>query len=191
MAQIAKSGQTIPHRLQPVQRSASTKAGGWYPLALSLPSATRTWTGQNSIQKPQPLHHSSLTYTRPWGLRAKVVFEALFSSIYRTRRTVCSLMMCLSRASTCRCPVHRLATVCYIPRVRALSHPNTTILLGSPTECNSTRRPKAFSGFSEARRDAGLFTVHGGRVNYLDTTTEGLYHETAGAPRPPVKGKTE
>src|SRR6266498_1948374 len=65
---MAKSGQYIPHRSQPLHFSAKTTCGGWYPLELNADESERTLVGQNSTQNPQPLHRSTVIDTKPLAM---------------------------------------------------------------------------------------------------------------------------
>ena len=64
---MAKSGQYIPHRSQPLHFSGATTCGGWYPLELNAEESSSTFVGQNSTQKPHALHRSMTIETRPFG----------------------------------------------------------------------------------------------------------------------------
>src|SRR5208337_1025643 len=73
---MAKSGQYIPHKSQPLHLSGCTTCGGWYPLELKAEDSASTLVGQNSTQKPQALQRSTTMETRPfatsppgWGRR--------------------------------------------------------------------------------------------------------------------------
>ena len=65
---MAKSGQSKVHRPQSEHASPSRTSGGWYPLELVCLDITKTERGQNSTQKPQPLHRSSMIWIIPWGI---------------------------------------------------------------------------------------------------------------------------
>jgi hypothetical protein len=56
---MAKSGQYIPHKSQPLHFSGFTTCGGWYPLELNAEESAKTFVGQNSTQKPQALQRST------------------------------------------------------------------------------------------------------------------------------------
>src|SRR6266567_2080960 len=62
---MAKSGQYMPHRSQPLHFSGATTCGGWYPLELKAEESASTLVGQNSTQKPQALQRSTKIETRP------------------------------------------------------------------------------------------------------------------------------
>src|ERR1017187_8584372 len=75
---MAKSGQYIPQRSQPLHFSAATTCGGWYPVELKAEESARTWVGQNSTQNPHPLQRSTVIATWPlaamgpcWSSRSK------------------------------------------------------------------------------------------------------------------------
>jgi hypothetical protein len=78
---IAKSGQYMPHRSQPVQASGFTACGGWYPLLLNLSEDSSTADGQKAIQNPQPLHNSALIATVPRG--RLIVFTSAMDSLLK------------------------------------------------------------------------------------------------------------
>src|SRR5581483_3737053 len=62
---MAKSGQYIPQRSQPLHFSGLTTCGGWYPRELNAEESARTLVGQNSTQKPHDLQRSTTIDTRP------------------------------------------------------------------------------------------------------------------------------
>ncbi len=62
---MAKSGQYMPQRSQPLHFSGATTCGGWYPLELKAEESASTLVGQNSTQKPQALQRSTTIDTRP------------------------------------------------------------------------------------------------------------------------------
>jgi len=62
---MAKSGQYMPHRSQPLHFSGATTCGGWYPFELKAEESASTLVGQNSTQKPQALQRSTTIETRP------------------------------------------------------------------------------------------------------------------------------
>src|SRR5581483_9811561 len=64
---MAKSGQYMPHRSQPLHLSGATTCGGWYPLELNAEESARTLVGQNSTQKPQALQRSTMMWTLPFA----------------------------------------------------------------------------------------------------------------------------
>src|ERR1700746_2455842 len=64
---MAKSGQYMPHRSQPLHFSGATTCGGWYPFELKAEESARTLVGQNSTQKPQALQRSTMMETRPFA----------------------------------------------------------------------------------------------------------------------------
>src|SRR5581483_9208278 len=66
---MAKSGQYIPQRSQPLHFSGLTTCGGWYPFELKADESARTLVGQNSTQKPQDLQRSTTMSTRPFATR--------------------------------------------------------------------------------------------------------------------------
>jgi hypothetical protein len=65
---MAKSGQYIPQRSQPLHFSADITCGGWYPLELNAEDKARTLVGQNSTQNPQPLQRSTVIETEPFAM---------------------------------------------------------------------------------------------------------------------------
>jgi hypothetical protein len=65
---MAKSGQYIPQRSHPEHFSGATTCGGWYPFALKADESSNTFVGQNSTQKPQPLHRSTVITTPPLAI---------------------------------------------------------------------------------------------------------------------------
>src|SRR5579864_7389958 len=67
---IAKSGQYMPQRSQPLHFSGCTTCGGWYPLELKAEESASTCVGQNSTQNPHALHRSTTSETRPLATRA-------------------------------------------------------------------------------------------------------------------------
>src|SRR5579862_3914008 len=64
---MAKSGQYMPHRSQPLHFSGATTWGGWYPFELKAEESARTLVGQNSTQKPHALQRSTTIETRPFA----------------------------------------------------------------------------------------------------------------------------
>src|SRR5579862_7490150 len=64
---MAKSGQYMPHRSQPLHFSGATTWGGWYPFELKAEESASTLVGQNSTQKPQALQRSTTIETRPFA----------------------------------------------------------------------------------------------------------------------------
>src|ERR1700747_2152859 len=64
---MAKSGQYMPQRSQPLHFSGATTCGGWYPLELKAEESASTLVGQNSTQKPQALQRSTMIETRPFA----------------------------------------------------------------------------------------------------------------------------
>src|ERR1700748_50756 len=64
---MAKSGQYMPQRSQPLHFSGATTCGGWYPLELKAEESASTLVGQNSTQKPQALQRSTTMETRPFA----------------------------------------------------------------------------------------------------------------------------
>ena len=62
---MAKSGQYMPHRSQPLHFSGATTCGGWYPFELKAEESERTLVGQNSTQNPHALQRSTTIETRP------------------------------------------------------------------------------------------------------------------------------
>src|SRR5215470_857195 len=62
---MAKSGQYMPHKSQPLHFSGATTWGGWYPFELKAEESARTLVGQNSTQKPHALQRSTTIETRP------------------------------------------------------------------------------------------------------------------------------
>src|ERR1019366_9888899 len=65
---MAKSGQYMPQRSQPLHFSAATTCGGWYPVELKAEESARTWVGQNSTQNPHPLQRSTVIATWPLAM---------------------------------------------------------------------------------------------------------------------------
>src|ERR1700739_4600804 len=64
---MAKSGQYMPQRSQPLHFSGATTCGGWYPLELKAEESASTFVGQNSTQKPHALQRSTTMETRPFA----------------------------------------------------------------------------------------------------------------------------
>jgi len=64
---MAKSGQYMPHKSQPLHLSGATTWGGWYPLELNAEESASTLVGQNSTQKPHALQRSTMMVTRPFA----------------------------------------------------------------------------------------------------------------------------
>src|ERR1035441_10582795 len=83
---MAKSGQYMPQRSQPLHFSAATTCGGWYPVELKAEESQRTWVGQNSTQNPQPLHRSTVMATKPLAKGPSRVESILRSSRFRGGR---------------------------------------------------------------------------------------------------------
>src|ERR1039457_5644702 len=87
---MAKSGQYMPQRSQPLHFSAATTCGGWYPVELKAEESARTWVGQNSTQNPHPLQRSTVIATWPlamWALLEWSVLKSARGGPFETMRT--------------------------------------------------------------------------------------------------------
>src|SRR4029077_19205637 len=67
---MAKSGQYMPQRSQPLHFSGCTTCGGWEAFELNAEESASTCVGQNSTQKPQALQRSTTIETRPFATRS-------------------------------------------------------------------------------------------------------------------------
>src|SRR6476619_730146 len=65
---MAKSGQYMPHKSQPLHFSAAITCGGWYPRELKAEERASTLVGQNSTQKPHALQRSTMILTAPLAM---------------------------------------------------------------------------------------------------------------------------
>src|SRR5579871_4725505 len=72
---MAKSGQYMPQRSQPLHFSGATTCGGWYPLELNAEERARTLVGQNSTQNPHALQRSTTMETLPFAIAASLTMR--------------------------------------------------------------------------------------------------------------------
>lgn len=86
---MAKSGHTAAQKPQRAHLLSSLTRGGWIPRLLISSDSSRTSFGQNSMQKPQPLHRSFRMCTSPLGGLTLSASNGLRQVLTGIRTTFC------------------------------------------------------------------------------------------------------